>query len=82
MKRRENMEIIKTLTSMECDSFDVIIDGKIVAYYYEHFINPETREKFEKPVFELYYDEQDGEYDEVLITEDFEDIEGVLDSMM
>jgi hypothetical protein len=78
----KNMQIIKTLTTAQCAKFEVTIDEKLVAYYYEHSINPETGEQFERPVFELYYDELDGQFDEILITEDFEEIEGILDSMM
>ena len=78
----KTMEIIKTFTSAECAKFDVVINEKVVAYYYEHSINPETGEQFEKPVFELYYDEQDGDFDEILITEDFEEIEEILDTLL
>jgi len=76
------MEIIKTFTSAECAKFEVTIGEKLVAYYYEHSIHPETGEQFEKPVFELYYDELDGEFDEILITEDFEEVEEILDSLL
>jgi hypothetical protein len=76
------MQIIKTLTTAQCAKFEVTIDEKLVAYYYEHSINPETGEQFENPVFELYYDELDGDFDEILITEDFEEIEEILDSLM
>lgn len=72
------MNIIKTYTSSECNTFDVIVNEEIVAYYYEHFVNPETNEKLEKPVFEIYYDLNDGDYDSSLVTEDFEEIEDIL----
>ena len=72
------MNIIKTYTSSACSRFDVIINEKLVAYYYEHSIHPETGEQFEQPVFELYYDELDGQFDEILITEDFDEIDEIL----
>ena len=75
------MEILKSYSDSQCTKFLVIEHNSIVAYYYEHNVHPETGEKFEKPVYEFYYDEQDGQFDEILITEDFEEIEGILDSM-
>ena len=75
------MNIIKTYTSAEANTFDVIINETVVAYYYEHFVNPETNEKLENPVFEIYYDLNDGDFDASLITEDFADIEEILDEL-
>ena len=75
------MNIIKTYTSAETNTFDVIVNETVVAYYYEYFVNPETNEKLEKPVFEIYYDLNDGDFDASLITEDFADIEEILDDL-
>lgn len=75
------MKIIKTYTSAEANTFDVIINETVVAYYYEHFVNPETNEKLENPVFEIYYDLNDGDFDASLLTEDFADIEAILDEL-
>ena len=75
------MNIIKTYTSAECNTFDVIVNETLVAYYYEYFVNPETNEKLENPVFEIYYDLNDGFFDASLITEDFADIEEILDDL-
>lgn len=75
------MKIIKTYTSAEANTFDVIINETVVAYYYEHFVNPETNEKLENPVFEIYYDLNDGDFDASLLTEDFADIEEILDEL-
>ena len=72
------MNIIKTYTSAECNVFDVFINDNIVAYYYEHFVNPETGEKLENTVYEIYYDVNDRSFDSSLVTEDFEEIEDVL----
>lgn len=72
------MQVTKTFTSAECNTFDVIVDGQTVAYYYEHFAHPETGEKLEAPVFEIYYEFDGEEYEASLLTEDFEDIEEVL----
>ena len=83
------MNIIKTYTSPETNTFDVIVNETVVAYYYEYFVNPETNEKLEKPVYEIYYDLNDGGlydlndgyFDSSLITEDFADIEEILDDL-
>ena len=39
------MKIVQTYASPEANTFDVIINDNVVAYYYEHFVNPETNEK-------------------------------------
>lgn len=76
------MKIIKTYTSAEANTFDVIINETVVAYYYEHFVNPETNEKLENPVFEIYYDLNDGDFDASLLTEDFDEIGEILDEIL
>jgi hypothetical protein len=73
------MNIIKTYTSAEYNTFDVIIDDTVVAYYYEHFIDFETGEKLENTIYEIYYDLNDGDFDSSLVTEDFDEIEDILD---
>ena len=50
-----------------------------MAYYYEHFIDFETGEKLENTIYEIYYDLNDGDFDSSLVTEDFDEIEDVLD---
>lgn len=72
------MQVIKSYASAECNTFDVVVNGQTVAYYYEHFAHPETGEKLEAPVFEIYYEFDGEEYVASLLSEDFEDIEEVL----
>jgi len=75
------MKVIQTFTSPEANTFDVIVNDTVVAYYYEHFVNPETNEKLSTSVFELYYDYNDGDYDSSILTEDFNEIEDILEEL-
>ena len=77
-KERLKMKIVQSYSSPECNTFDVIVNDTVVAYYYEHFVNPETNEKLSTSVFEIYYDYNEGDYDSSLLTEDFEEIEEIL----
>jgi len=72
------MKIVQSYSSPECNTFDVIVNDTVVAYYYEHFVNPETNEKLSTSVFEIYYDYNEGDYDSSLLTEDIEEIEEIL----
>ena len=77
------MKIVQTYASPEFNTFDVIINDNVVAYYYEHFVNPETNEKLNTSVFEIYYDKVcdliENDYISSLLTEDFDDIEEILE---
>ena len=75
----ENMKVIQTYTSPEANTFDVIINDNVVAYYYEHFVNPETNEKLNTSVFEIYYDKDEDDYNSSLLSDDFDDIEEILE---
>jgi len=75
------MKIVQTYSSAEANTFDVIVNDTVIAYYYEHFVNPETNEKLNTSVFELYYDCNDGDYDSSILTEDFDEIESILESL-
>ena len=75
----ENMKIVQTYASPEVNTFDVIINDNVVAYYYEHFVNPETNEKLNTSVFEIYYDKDEDDYNSSLLSEDFDDIEEILE---
>ena len=72
------MKVIQTFTSPEANTFDVIVNDTVVAYYYEHFVNPETNEKLSTSVFELYYDYDDGDYNSSILADDFDEIESIL----
>ena len=78
-KREKIMKIVQTYTSPEVNTFDVIINDNVVAYYYEHFVNPETNEKLNTSVFEIYYDKDEDDYNSSILSEDFDDIEEILE---
>jgi hypothetical protein len=44
--------------------FDIFQNSVKVGYFYEYFVHPETGEKFDSPVYEVYYDNtsDDPEY--------------------
>ena len=69
------MKVTLTYSDAECKSFDVFNDeGVMIAYYYEHFVHPETKEKFNTSVFEIYYD-YDVEYEEFTNSEIIDNID-------
>mgnify|MGYP003334017653 CR=1 FL=1 len=49
------MKIVKTYEDKNCKEFDIFVNDEKVAYYVEYIKNPETEEKLESPVFEMYY---------------------------
>jgi hypothetical protein len=54
------MRTEKSFESAEGNTFDVYNkNNQLIAYYYEHFFDPETNERLENPVFEIYYDFED-----------------------
>ena len=75
------MKVIQSYSSPECNTYDVIINDVVVAYYYDHFINPETNEKLNTSVFEIYYDYNEGDYESSLLTENYKDIEYILENL-
>jgi hypothetical protein len=47
---------VKSFSSVECNEFDLFNDEGIrIGYYIEHFVNPETSEKLDDTVYEVYY---------------------------
>ena len=69
------MKVTLTYSDEECKSFDVFNDDNVmIAYYYEHFVHPETKEKFNTSVFEIYYD-YDVEYEEFTNSEIIDNID-------
>ena len=79
-----NTKVVKSYSDNECNTFDVINDeGVMIAHYYEHLVNPDTKEVLQNPVFEIYYD-YDSEFDEhlsSLLSEDFDDIVDIIDNL-
>jgi hypothetical protein len=69
------MKVIQTYSDSEYNTFDVFNDDNVmIAYYYEHFVHPETKEKFNTSVFEIYYD-YDMEYEEFTNSEIIDNID-------
>ena len=78
-----NTKVVSVHSSEECNTFDVVNDdGVILAYFYQHLTDPVTNKVLQTPVFEIYYD-YDGEkdYDSSLLSEDFDDIVDIIDSL-
>jgi len=75
------MKVIQSYSSPECNTYDVIINDVVVAYYYDHFVNPVTNEKLSTSVFEIYYDYNEGDYEGSLLTENYKDIEYILENL-
>jgi len=75
------MKVIQSYSSPECNTYDVIINDVVVAYYYDHFMNPETNEKLSTSVFEIYYDYNEGDYESSLLTENYKDIEYIIENL-
>ena len=71
-------KILKVFESAECNEFDLFEGDEKIGYYYEHFVHPETGEKFDSPVFEIYYDNtsddpENPDYTSSIIIEDEEE---------
>lgn len=54
----QNTTFVQYHESAECNAFDIFQYSVKVGYYYEYFVHPETFEKFDSPVYEVYYDDQ------------------------
>lgn len=78
------MKVVQTYSSSECNEFDVIVDNEKIAYYIEHFMHPITNEILNKTMFEIYYDynNEDDEFTSSLITDNFNDVQNVIDMMI
>ena len=78
-----NTKVVKTFSSSESDTFDVINEqGVVLAYYYVNYRDPISNKVLKEPVYDIYYD-YDGEddYDSSLITDNFDDIVDIIDSL-
>jgi hypothetical protein len=78
------LTIKQTDTCAECNVFDVTNESnQVVAYYYEYFLNPETDEKLSEPVYEIYYnyDADTADYNSSLLTDCFDEIEELIESL-
>jgi hypothetical protein len=74
-------DIKPTFASKECNTFDIIENSVKIGYYYEHNNSPVTGEKFETPVYEIYYDNQseDGEEPDFCSSIIIEDMDEAMD---
>jgi len=62
------------------NAFDIFQYSVKVGYYYECFMHPETGEKFDSPVYEVYYDNtsddpEEPDYCSSVIFDDQDDFE-------
>ena len=83
-QKREKLKVTQSYASSECNEFEVYNRKNVkLAYYVEHFKNPITAEVLPKPVFEIYFDynDEDDEYTSSLISENFNDIVDVINSL-
>jgi len=60
----QNTTFVQYHESAECNAFDIFQYSEKVGYYYEHLVHPETGEKFDSPVYEVYYDNQSDDPEE------------------
>jgi hypothetical protein len=78
------MTITQTFSSIQCNEYDVFneFDEK-VAQYSQYFVNKHTLENLENAVYEIYYDynETDGDYTSSFITEDYNDVQEIIDDL-
>ena len=63
------MKIVKVYQDDICKEFDIIINNKKVAYYYEFSKSPITNEILDNPVFEMYYDYDGNDYNSSIIAD-------------
>jgi hypothetical protein len=76
---------VLSFSSAECNEFDLFNEDNIrIGYYIEHFVHPETSEKLDSPVFEVYYDCADDEEDfqESAIYDDEEEFFDFIDNQI
>jgi hypothetical protein len=77
------MKVVQSYSSAECNEYSVFNSDNVqVAYYVEHYVHPIDEEVLETPVFEIYYDynDEDDEFESSLISENFDDIQEIIDS--
>ena len=72
--------VIQTYSSAECNEFDVLCDNVRIGYYIEHFNHPETGERLDSTIYEVYYD-YDSEFDECLASMIFDDFDDFAEFM-
>jgi hypothetical protein len=48
--------IIQSISTPEFNTFDVKVDNVVIAYFHEIFVNDKTNERFDSPVYDIYYD--------------------------
>ena len=67
------MKIVKVYQDDICKEFDIIINNKKVAYYYEFSKSPITNEILDNPVFEMYYDYDGNDYNSSIIADSLDE---------
>ena len=77
------IESVLSFSSAECNEFDLFNeDGVRIGYYLEHFVHPETSEKLDSPVYEVYYDFENDDFAASFVTEDEEEFFDFIDNQI
>lgn len=72
---------VKIFASPKCNEYYLFDDANNhVGYYYKHFVNPESLEKLDSPVFEVYYDKEDGDFNSSMIFDDEDEFFDFIDN--
>ena len=74
MLQETKCKVIQSYSSAECNEFEIFSNDEKISYFVEHFVNPETNERLENTVFEVYYD-YDSEFDECLASMIFDEFD-------
>ena len=79
-----NLSVVLFDSSSDYKTYNVVdSNNTIIAYFYEYYVNPETNEKLDNTVYEIYYDYDDETEDYLTstLTDDYDDILEVIDSL-
>ncbi len=77
------MQKTQTYSSNECNEYNIIIDNIVVAYYIEHFKNPNDDTILDNPIFEIYYNfnNETEEFESSLVTEYYDDLQSIIEDL-
>ena len=77
------MKVVQSYSSKECNEFEIVVNDIAIAYYIEHFKHPINANVLEKPMYEIYYDynEDDDDYTSSIVTDNYNELQDVIDSI-
>lgn len=74
---------VQCFASAECNEFDLFNDDNArIGYYIEHFVHPETGEKLDSIVYEVYYDFESDDFAASFVTDDEEEFFDFIDNQI